>query len=379
MKKVLFITYHYLIGKGGGVFATKAYINAFSEIAEEFVLLFPNKGNYEICDISPSVCLKPIDINKYSFFDKAFNYIFGKYNYFIVENFEKVLNELSPNVVVFDNSHISYTLIDMAHSCGAKVITLHHNYEVDFVRDNSSCITRFVNIYWTKKIEKAALLKSDINLFITAYDIHRMSMDYKIKIKNAFVIGCFEYIRTKRIFLDNDFIYSSKSFIITGNLSSRQTEKSVICWLRDYYPMLVKMIPSHVLVIAGKSPSLELKSICSKHSNIQLIDSPANMDIFLSKAHYYICPTMLGSGLKLRLMDGLKYGLPVLTHEVSSRGYESFVEKGYIKVYNDLDSFCVSLDSLMNSSYRREDIQSLYDNIFSFDNGVKRLRSLIDA
>ena len=131
-------------------------------------------------------------------------------------------------------------------------------------------------------------------------------------------------------------------------------------------------------MVAGKSPSLELKSICSKHSNIQLIDTPPNMDIFLSKVHYYICPTMLGSGLKLRLMDGLKYGLPILTHEVSSRGYESFVEKGYIKVYNDLDSFRISLDSLMSSSYKRDDIRSLYDDIFSFDNGVKRLRSLIN-
>ena len=40
---VLFITHHYLHGNGGGVFASRAYINVIAEIADHVTLLYPDK------------------------------------------------------------------------------------------------------------------------------------------------------------------------------------------------------------------------------------------------------------------------------------------------------------------------------------------------
>lgn len=41
--RILYITHHYLSDNGGGTFASRAYINAFAEIADEMTLLYPVK------------------------------------------------------------------------------------------------------------------------------------------------------------------------------------------------------------------------------------------------------------------------------------------------------------------------------------------------
>ena len=93
----------------------------------------------------------------------------------------------------------------------------------------------------------------------------------------------------------------------------------------------------------------------------------------LSQAKYYICPTSLGGGFKLRVMDGLSAGLPVLCHSVSARGYESFVKEGCLLIYDSPSSFRSQLERLKKLNVDRKDIQSMYEQSFSFDSGKKRL------
>ena len=100
------------------------------------------------------------------------------------------------------------------------------------------------------------------------------------------------------------------------------------------------------------------------------------MNTILSDANYYICPIDRGSGLKLRNMDGLRHGMLVLTHSVSLRGYESLEKLGYVFAYNSPDSFVTSLKQMLESKKEKKDIMNYYNNNFSFDSGVKRLKRI---
>ena len=42
--RVLFITHHFLNENGGGSFASRAFINAFAEISDQIILLYPENG-----------------------------------------------------------------------------------------------------------------------------------------------------------------------------------------------------------------------------------------------------------------------------------------------------------------------------------------------
>lgn len=377
---VLVLTHHYLKGVGGGVFASRAYINALSCLFGKVTLLCPAKTEDDIhsYQINDNVRIIPI-IDKLSILHKIFNYCIGRISrYYNV--LESILETTNFDLVVFDNSKASSGLIDIAHKYVHNVITIHHNYEYDYVKDNVSGIIKPLLLYWTRRYEYQAIVKSDLNLTLTEYDKKIFYTKYHlgshIKIINT---GSFEYnqsINKKSIPGSSKVTGIKKKFLITGNLSAKQTYDSLISWLSTYFPILQNECPDYSLTIAGKKPSNDLIDMC-RSLGITLIPSPITMVDILGEAEIYICPISKGGGIKLRVMDGLKVGLPIVCHEVSARGYEQFVSKGYILSYYDLSSFEVSIKEVLAKSYDKNEIVLEYNKYFSFESGVNRLKEVL--
>jgi glycosyltransferase involved in cell wall biosynthesis len=370
---ILFITHHFLVGVGGGTFASKAYINAFAKNASNMTLLFPYKAG-KLRDIDSSVIIKPIkyDIPKaLKFVDILTGHVHRYYRIF-----EKEIQYNSYDIVIFDNSRVSYKMIEIAHKYNAKVITIHHNYEIEYISDNEKGILRTIDLYWARKYEKDAVILSDISLTLTSQDkdlLHKhYDSEYKHKIE---ALGCFEYkynpiCELKSI--NND----QNVFIITGSLCTLQTEKSLLRWISTYYLLLENNINNLHLIIAGKSPSVKLIDIC-RHRKIEIISSPESLSNLLQKANFYICPIELGGGIKLRIMDGLSYGLPILVHESSARGYDKLIDK-CLFVYKDKTSFIFALQKLIKCKYTHQEIIELYKEQFSFKSGIERVSKILD-
>lgn len=377
-KKVLIVTHHYLNGNGGGVFASRAYINALAEIYSDVTLLYPVKEGHPIEHINKKVKAIPVkyDVPKIV---KLWHILTGlSHRYFDV--FEKTLIQDNYDTVVFDTSNVTWKLIDIAHKHHAKVITIHHNFQMEYDRDNSNVLLRPIILHWTKCRERESVLKSDLNLTITKQDKELLQTFYDRESKSRIeVLGCFEYKESTYKIINED--YSSKSnsnFVITGNLSAVQTEKSLIPWLNDYYPILKELVPNATMTIAGKNPSARLISLC-RELYITIIPSPESMDPIMEKADYYICPTCLGGGLKLRVMDGLKWGLPVITHAVSARGYDPFKERGCMFSYTDKESFRHSMLKLYKQTTSKQEIFDNYLRCFSFKAGVERVKTILNT
>lgn len=369
--RILFITHHYLDGVGGGTFASKAFVNAFAEIFYDVTLLFPIKDQDRSTDLSDSIRKKPVTYNIPKW-KKFIHMLSGKTHRYYAA-FQEIITKETFDYVVFDNSCVSFGLIDLAHKYKAKVITIHHNYEYEYKRDSSNKLLKPLILYWVKRYERESLQKSDLNLTLTQQDKLLFQNNYHLSGDNIKVLGCFEYKDKNYHHINHSKPYS---FVITGNLSAKQTKESLIPWLKEYYPILQKIIPSHQLTIAGKKPSTEIKSLC-KNLKIELIDTPPSMDEILNNARYYICPTALGGGIKLRVMDGLSHGLPVITHKVSARGYDVFKDK-FVFEYNDTKSFLEALKRLISSKYKSNELLHEYKNIFSFKAGCNRLKEIIE-
>lgn len=374
--KILFVTQHYLDGKGGGTFASKAYINAFAKNATQMKLLYPiKKDEKQLKDIDESVSLCPVSYSKPKLC-KLVDLIIGR-----VHRYYHIIPQLLKNekfdVVVFDNSKTSYRLIDLVRRYGSKVIVIHHNFEYEYVRDNSTGILKALQLFWTKRYERDATLKSDLNLTLTKQDADLLCKAFNGN-KNSFkLLGTFEFVPYVAKMIKNDGD-SKNRFVITGNLSAMQTEHSLLKWLKDYYPILKDCFPSSSLTIAGKNPSQAIQKQCS-NLGIRLISSPESMDDVLQDADFYICPTELGGGLKLRVMDGLRWGLPVVTHKVSARGYDLFEEKGILLSYSNKIEFKNALLTFSEMNIDKQKVIDMYQNIFSFAAGVKRVKELIES
>lgn len=373
--KTLFITRDYLHGHGGGVYASRAYINAFAEISSYMDLVYPIKQNTDAQELSDKINhLYPVDF-RIPKWRKGIRMICGKispYNSLPKSFFDRTKYD----IVVFNNSCVSQGLIEKFKKANIKIITIHHNYEMEYLRDNLSLFPWFSNFIATYFVEKKAFQQSDLNLTLTNDDINLLRKNYGGNAP-AEVLGVFEYY--KQEYKRGDSRNRERpTFVVTGDLSMPQTYNSLAEWVGTYYPILKRVVPKVRLIIAGKNPTLELRYLCEKNY-IELIPSPVDMEEVLKQGDYYICPISKGGGLKLRILDGLKCGLPVVTHAVSARGYDTLVDGGIVFKYSNAEEFKKCILQLLNLKVSKNEIVEEYHRLFSFKSGISRLKDIIST
>lgn len=369
--KVLFIANQYLHDLGGGANASRAYVNAFAEIFDDVTLLYPMREGYAPIGINEKVKGIPV-WDKRSKIRKFLDFLIGRQSRYY--QLKKIVGDKKYDLVVHSGSmSVKGRDVDYFKRTGAYVITIHHNYDYEYFRDNTSFPLLLPQLFWVARIEKEAVRKSDLNLTLTEQDKKLLTMHYGTGCEKFDLLGVFEYCRREIPSFDD---IKEPIFLITGSLSAMQTENSLIPWIDNYYPIIREIFPNATLTLAGKSPSSKLIAKAHEQS-IEVIASPETMYPVLKKAKFYICPTSLGGGLKLRVMDGLSAGLPVVCHKVSARGYEIFEKYGVLLVYNDIKSFRLQLQKLNNLSLNRGAVIELYNKEFSFESGKRRLLEIM--
>lgn len=369
--KTLFLTNTYLKGDNGGIYATRAYINAFAILSESMTLMYAMKDGAEPCGILESG-INMIPVWDYRTRARKFvDLCLGITNRFQKKFFE-LINIGDFDTIVFNNSEVSSGLVGKCRKKGIRTITIHHNYQIEYIWGDGEMITLFPRLLWTFIYERSSVRNSDLNLTLTDDDIRLLRNHYG---KGCFDnIGVFEYksLPTKT-FKEEP---RKHRYVITGGLGSKQTEDSIIPWIKKYYPVLKRVDPKACLTIAGKSPSDALVELAIA-AGIDVIPSPIDMQPILDNADYYICPTDRGGGLKLRNMDGLKSGLIVLSHVVSTRGYEDMQNRGNVLSYSNIEEFKDGLIKLLSCDKSKRQVFEEYKKYYSFEVGVKRLSDIL--
>jgi len=380
MKKVLFITLHDPSVRSGGGLATCSYIEAFSILS---------KGKLDICladncriDEKRFHCENIFRIPQRSRLFQLLSVFTGemhRYTEYVKKHLSKYSEQYSH--CVFDMSYVGGTLVDYVNSLGNKTITIHHNYQPEYFWDNRKSYFRDrILLYHVKRIEKKAYLKSNYNLFLTENDLSRFEKVYGNNNAKNSLIGTFELMDDKKIILqmDNGFSADKLKIVISGSLSSVQTIDALDYFFDELYS---KIPDDYEIIIAGRNPIKRHIDIISKLDNIKLFPNPKDIIDIVSKGDIYLCPTRIGGGMKLRIMDGLKSGLPVLAHAVSARGYEIFEGEKFFYAFDSSDSFMDSLkeiaELIQKNAISKSFIQDCYYSHFSFDSGVERISRAI--
>lgn len=372
--RILFITHHYLTSPGGGSYASRANINAFARNCDRMTLLYPVSSTENLFDgIEPNIEAIPVEYSSPKIV-KLWNLICGRVHRYLSVA-KRIGREREFDVVVFDTSMVSFGLIDFFKKKGCRIITIHHNWQYEFFRDNTSWPMRIPVLFWCRKYEGEAVRKSDLNLTLTMQDIDLLSKTYCNGDKSDFrLLGTFEHMSRPEVALPS-YNSSCHRFVITGDLGAIQTRRSLMPWLKSCFPILKDVFPDLKLTIAGKNPDRELSEICDE-LGVGLVADPPNVDDILADADCYICPVCYGGGIKLRIMDGVKMGMPVIAHAVSARGYEKFLNKTLFQ-YSDEESFREAALRLKALQLDRSQIKSSYREWFSFESGVSRVAEIL--
>lgn len=283
----------------GGVIDVFYKIKALHQLGVDIILHCFQYGRPQQ-EILNKYCSKIYYYNR----SKYKNPFIGKIPYIVLtRNNEELLDNLKVDnfPILFDGLHCTYFLNHKALKNRIKLVR-NHNIEHDYYKNLEKVETNFFKKYFfrteadnLKEYEKV-LLKAAKVLAISPSDFNYLNSHYK----NAVLVSAFHANETVEIEKGK-----GKFILYHGNLSVGENNHAALYLVKEVFSKIE--IP---VVIAGNNPSTELKDICAKYANIQLISYWNNEEIeaAIRQAQMNVLVTFQATGIKLKLLNALFKG-----------------------------------------------------------------------
>ena len=373
--RILYILKHNPWGIGGGCYACRNYLELFTEVFKDScfdVLICSEYLESQISKDFVNCTFYPVSPrNKISQYLSPVTQILHRHQQVAVSMIKK--NQY--DYCIFDHNSIAGSLVSICKKKGIKTIVLNHNCELEYFRDNNSWLKNLLLLPSVRKNERKAYLKCDYNIFLTDEDRDLFKNIYGESGTKTVVGGCF--LRKGDVINHSVMPFNAAcvKLVISGTIGNVQNRDGINFFLDELYEYLPENIE---VVITGRNPTEEIIKKVAKLKNVSIIANPADILEIVGKCDVLVCPTRLGGGMKLRLIDGLRCGLPVISHKVSARGYTAFVDKGIVCQFETAEEFgsCLVkvIDLIQNGKIDKTIIGKCAEDIFSFEAALKRLK-----
>lgn len=133
--------------------------------------------------------------------------------------------------------------------------------------------------------------------------------------------------------------------------------RDAIEWLaREFMPAVTSLAPDVVLHIAGTASSDLSGPECASNVVFEGFVSEEKLEWLHRMAELFICPVVLGSGIKIKILEASSYGLPIAATPESLRGI-SFLEGASLQI--NRASAAASVVQLLNDPQRLASMRDL--------------------
>lgn len=169
-----------------------------------------------------------------------------------------------------------------------------------------------------------------------------------------------------------------------GSLNWQPNAEGIKWFIESVWPCVLKKIPGATLHIAGRGLSRN-ETILPVGHNIFNEGEPEDARNFMASNHVLISPIFTGSGIRIKIIDAMSTGRPVVATSVAASGLKA--EHGReLALADDADAFCEALVRYLRNPELRyssgkaavELVRTEYDNraltarLFEFYNDLTR-------
>ncbi|QNK55275.1 glycosyltransferase family 4 protein [Paenibacillus sp. PAMC21692] len=141
--------------------------------------------------------------------------------------------------------------------------------------------------------------------------------------------------------------FDTKHVVFIGSLFMPNNREAIRWYLDQVHPKLLD-IPGYRFVIAGNSRGMGVEWLNSQRlEGVYVHDTPANLDEIYAKGYLFVNPMRNGAGVKLKTIEAIQNGLPVVSTTVGSEG--TGLRNGlHIRVEDEPAAFCRAVRELLS-------------------------------
>jgi glycosyltransferase involved in cell wall biosynthesis len=111
-----------------------------------------------------------------------------------------------------------------------------------------------------------------------------------------------------------------KSILFLGSLDWRPNLDAVRILLEQVFPAVRAAEPSARLCLVGRNPPEALRRQAASLANVELIPNVADVRPYLRRCGILAVPLRVGGGSRLKILEALACGLPVVSTRIGAEG-----------------------------------------------------------
>ena len=173
----------------------------------------------------------------------------------------------------------------------------------------------------------------------------------------------------------------SKTILSVATMSWPPNEDAALYFCSQVYPLVKKRVPEARLILAGSSPTPAVRRLKADPS-ISVPGFVEDIHKLAGGAAVFIVPLRCGSGMRVKILNAMAMGLPVVSTSVGREGIEATHGRN-ILVADDPDTFAWHVARLLRNPEERVRLgaagRELALQKYSWDVILPRLDAVIDG
>jgi len=115
---------------------------------------------------------------------------------------------------------------------------------------------------------------------------------------------------------------TTNSLLYVGSLNWEANIDGLLWFIKNVWPLLIKQQPDLTLTIIGKNPDNRLLEAAHPWPTINFPGFVKDLEPYFIKSRIFIAPLQYGAGMKVKVLNAMCRGIPVVTTAIGSEGIE---------------------------------------------------------
>ncbi len=233
----------------------------------------------------------------------------------------------------------------------------------------------------TAKREIASILRCDLSLMISSYEMELLQMVFHIDKQLLHYIP----IQVKGPFSFEPSFEERSGFVTIGNFRHPPNADAIHYLKNEIWPLIRKVLPDAKMHVYGSYPSPALLQLNHPASGFLVHGKAKDAFDVMRKARVCLAPLRFGAGIKGKLLEAMICGTPSVTTRIGAEGMQGNLPwNGY--VCNDVNDFAIAADRLYTSkeewtnaqTHGKQILESLFTSEEPSKELIKRITYLMD-
>lgn len=168
-----------------------------------------------------------------------------------------------------------------------------------------------------KKYEKNVCRKADL-IFAAPNDIDMLAVTgvEKKKFRETYHLGDDSQLAFPSI----EFKKTEKKILYVGTLNWEANIDGLLWFIQEVWPKVLQRDSEIKLDIVGGNPDERIVQACQLQNNIRLLGFVDDLEQCFVDSRVFIAPLRFGSGIKVKVLNSMCRGLPIVTTSVGAEG-----------------------------------------------------------